>query len=348
MASEEIKMNCRTLRVGGQAVMEGVMMKGKEKYAVSVRRTDQSIITGLFDCPSVIDKYPVLGLPVIRGAVRFFESFVIGMKTLNYSSSFFIEEELAGDSDSKAGAAGENPAAQSFWKKNQEKIITGISILLGVVLALGIFVFLPSLLSSFLSRWIRSRLLLSFLEGVVRVGLFIGYILLISRMKDIRRLFEYHGAEHKTINCLEDGKTLTPENVMPYTRLNRRCGTSFIFLVMFISILFFAVISVPNLGLKVLLRILLIPVVAGVSYEILMLSNRYRSGILNVITWPGLQMQKLTTREPDESQVETAIASTLIVLEAEGRLPEHLRGDLDRVRGMIEISDETGKEPSVD
>ena len=161
-------------------------------------------------------------------------------------------------------------------------------------------------------------------------------------MKDIQRVFEYHGAEHKTINCMEDGKSLSVENVLPYTRLNRRCGTSFMLLVMFISILFFAVIYVSNPLLKLVYRLLLIPVVAGVSYEVLMFSNKSDSAFMKIVSWPGMMMQKLTTREADGSQVETAIASTLVVLKAEGRLPEHLEADWERVRSQITLVDGEG------
>ncbi len=330
---------CRLLRVGGQAVMEGVMMKGKNRYAVSVRRTDGTILTQIFDSPSITDKYKILNLPILRGAVRFFESFVIGIRTLDFSASFFDEEPESEKKEPKT-------AAGRLWRRYGDSVITAFSMLLGIVLALGLFILIPTLISGWLSHWIHSRLLLSLFEGVVRVAIFIGYILAISRMKDIRRLFEYHGAEHKTINCLEDGKSLTPENVKPYTRLNRRCGTSFIFLVMTVSILLFAVIYVSNPLLKVLFRILLLPLVSGISYEILMASNKYHTPVLNALVWPGLQLQKLTTREPEEAEIETAIASTLAVLDAENRLPEELRADWDRVRESITLNRGEGESES--
>ena len=330
------KVVCSNLRVGGQAVMEGVMMKGKDKYAVSVRKPDQTIITALFECTSIKEKYKFLKLPILRGVVSFVESMSIGMKTLTYSSEFFLEEEETAKKPKKESGLGK------WWQDHQEDILMGFSVVLGVVLALGLFILLPAVLTLWLDNFINSRIVLSLCEGAVRVALFIGYILAISQMKDIQRVFEYHGAEHKTINCMEDGKSLSVENVLPYTRLNRRCGTSFMFLVMFISILFFAVIYVSNPLLKLVYRLLLIPVVAGVSYEVLMFSNKSDSAFMKIVSWPGMMMQKLTTREADGSQVETAIASTLVVLKAEGRLPEHLEADWERVRSQITLVDGEG------
>ena len=327
---EDRRQLCSNLRIGGQAVMEGVMMKGKEKYAVSVRKQDGSIITALFNSVSVTSKYRVLALPILRGVVRFVESMIIGMKTLTFSSEFFMEEEAKPEKKNGFG---------KWWQAHEDAITMGFSMILGVILALGLFIFLPALIVQPLVDLIHSRILLSLLEGIIRVAIFIGYIAAISRMKDVHRVFEYHGAEHKTINCLEDGNLLNPENVLTYTRLNRRCGTSFLFLVMIISILFFAVVYVSNPFLRMFFRILLIPVVAGVSYEVLMYSNRSHSALMRIVTWPGLMLQKLTTQEPDAAEAETAIASTLAVLDAEGRLPEHLQADWERVRSQITLID---------
>lgn len=331
MAEEEKKI-CSSLRIGGQAVMEGVMMKGKNKYAVSVRKSDGEIVTKLFDSVSLTQKHKVLGLPVVRGVVRFVESMVIGIKTLTFSSDFFLEEE-----EPKTGA--EETALGKWWKEHQDGFLTVFSVILGTVLALGLFLFLPTFLTQWIHHFIGNNLLVSLIEGVVRVAIFVGYIAAISRMKDIQRVFEYHGAEHKTINCMEDGQALTPKKVLRYTRLNRRCGTSFLFLVMIISILFFALINVSNPLLKIVCRLLLVPVVAGVSYEVLIFSSKNESAFIRLITWPGLMLQKLTTREPDEQEVETAIASTLAVLAAEERLPEHLKEDWLRVRGRITMDE---------
>lgn len=336
---EDRKQACGALRVGGQAVMEGVMMKGKDKYAVSVRKSDGKIVTALFESHSMTEKHPVLALPIIRGVVRFIESMVIGMRTLTFSSGFFMEEE-----EEKPVKPVKDTALRRFWEAHQDGLMMSFSVVLGVVLALALFILLPALLSGFMEKAIPNRLIVSLLEGLIRVAIFIGYIVAISRMKDIQRVFEYHGAEHKTINCMEAGENLTPERVLTYTRLNRRCGTSFLFLVMIISILFFAVIYVSNPILRLGLRILLIPVVAGVSYEVLMFSNRSEAKWVRVLTWPGLMLQKLTTREPDAGEAETAIASTLAVLKAEGRLPEHLEADWERIREGICLTDAEGNE----
>ena len=332
---QDIKKSCGALRIGGQAVMEGVMMKGKNKYAVSVRKPDGEIMTALFDSVSVTERHKVLGLPIVRGVVRFTESMVIGIKTLTYSSNFFLEEE-------ETAKVKKETAAGKWWKEHQDACLTAFSVILGTVLALGLFLFLPTLLTQWMHGFLDSNLLVSLLEGLVRVAIFIGYIMVISRMKDIQRVFEYHGAEHKTINCMEDGQRLNPEAVLRYTRLNRRCGTSFLFLVMIISILFFAWINVSNPLLKIFFRLLLVPVVAGVSYEVLIFSSKNDSAFMRIVTWPGLMLQKLTTREPDEQEAETAIASTLAVLAAEGRLPEHLKEDWNRVQSQITLTDGQG------
>ncbi len=335
---EDRKQICSALRIGGQAVMEGVMMKGKNKYAVSVRKTDGKIVTALFDSQSMTERHKALTWPVIRGIVRFVESLVIGMRTLTFSSGFFLEENETTAPDKPV----KNTTFHRFWKEHKDGVMTGVSVVIGVVLALGLFILLPALLTGWLESILHSRLLVSLIEGVLRVTIFVGYIVAISQMKDIQRVFEYHGAEHKTINCMEAGENLAPEQILTYTRLNRRCGTSFLFLVMLISILFFAVIYVSNPLLRLVFRVLLIPVVAGVSYEVLMFSNRSEAKWVRVLTWPGLMLQKLTTREPDAQEIETAIASTLVVLKAEGRLPEHLEEDWQRIRQEIELTNPEG------
>ena len=330
---ENKALSCKAMKIGGQAVIEGVMMKGKNKYTVTVRRSDGTLVAKTDDASSLCDRNKILSWPILRGVIRFAESLVIGMKTLNFSASFFDEEEKK-----------EEPHRDTSWNRFMDKhgdtLLTGISGVLGVLLAVFLFIWLPGFLVGFLRPVVPSGFLCALLEGVVRVCIFVLYIVAISRIKDIRRLFEYHGAEHKTINCMEDGQTLCPRNVLPYTRLNRRCGTSFIFLVMVISILFFSLVYTDNMLLKVLYKLLLIPVVAGVSYEILMLSNKYPNPVLRAFVWPGQQLQRLTTREPDESEIEAAIASTLKVLDAEGRLPEHLREDWEHVKPMVEWLDE--------
>ena len=289
--------------IGGQAVLEGVMMKGVHEYAVAVRAPEGNIITKLTTYESLSRRHKILGIPFLRGIINFGESMYIGMKTLTYSADIGMTEE-------------ERAAEKEHTPFVNKLMLTG-TVVFSIVLALGIFIVIPTLLATLLSRWIASPWVVNLLEGLIRMLIFLGYIILISRMKDIQRVFEYHGAEHKTINCYESGKELTPEQAKGCTRLHRRCGTSFLFIVMFVSILFFMVVQVPNPLLKIVYRPALVPVVASVSYEILKLSAKYDNRFLRALVWPGLLLQRLTTREPDEEELEVAIASFKAVLEKE-------------------------------
>lgn len=289
------------VRIGGQAVMEGVMMKNMDRYAVSVRKPDGEIETKVEDCVSFAEKHPVFQLPILRGVVNFIESMVIGMKTLNYSASFFEDEE------EDTGKLDE--IAEKLMKGKGEKIVMTFVMLLSLVISIGLFMVLPYLASEFLGSWIRNEYVILIVEGLIRIGIFLGYIVLISHMEDIRRVFMYHGAEHKTINCLEAGEDLTPENVKKYSRLHKRCGTSFLFIVMIISMVFFFFIRVDEIWLRVFLRLLFLPLVAGVSYEFIRLAGSSDHPLVQIFSKPGLCLQKLTTREPDESMIEVAIAS---------------------------------------
>lgn len=289
------------VRIGGQAVMEGVMMKNMDRYAVSVRKPDGEIETKVEDCVSFAEKHPVFQLPILRGVVNFIESMVIGMKTLNYSASFFEDEE------EDTGKLDE--IAEKLMKGKGEKIVMTFVMILSLAISIGLFMVLPYLASEFLGRWIRNEYVILIVEGLIRIGIFLGYIVLISHMEDIRRVFMYHGAEHKTINCLEAGEDLTPENVKKYSRLHKRCGTSFLFIVMIISMVFFFFIRVDEIWLRVFLRLLFLPLVAGVSYEFIRLAGSSDHPLVQIFSKPGLCLQKLTTREPDESMIEVAIAS---------------------------------------
>lgn len=289
------------VRIGGQAVMEGVMMKNMDRYAVSVRKPDGEIETKVEDCVSFAEKHPVFQLPILRGVVNFIESMVIGMKTLNYSASFFEDEE------EDTGKLDE--IAEKLMKGKGEKIVMMFVMILSLAISIGLFMVLPYLASEFLGRWIRNEYVILIVEGLIRIGIFLGYIVLISHMEDIRRVFMYHGAEHKTINCLEAGEDLTPENVKKYSRLHKRCGTSFLFIVMIISMVFFFFIRVDEIWLRVFLRLLFLPLVAGVSYEFIRLAGNSDHPLVQIFSKPGLCLQKLTTREPDESMIEVAIAS---------------------------------------
>ncbi len=293
--------------IGGQAVIEGVMMKNADKCAVSVRKPDGEIEVKVETHKSIKDKYKVAALPVIRGVVTFVESLVTGMGSLNYSASLWEEEEEKNQKKAK----GKKEDKES--KGNE--LIMGLVVMLAVVIAIGVFVLLPFFVSEWLSNWIPSAQLRGLLEGVIRVGLFVGYVKLISIMEDIRRVFMYHGAEHKCINCLENGYELTVENVRKQTTVHKRCGTSFMLVVMFVSILFFMFISVSNMWIRMALRILLIPVIAGLSYEFIIFAGKSENAVMDVLSKPGLWLQALTTKEPEDEMIEVAISSVEAVFD---------------------------------
>ena len=289
--------------IGGQAVLEGVMMKNNENYAVAVRKPNGEIEIELENYQGVLHGHKIKELPFIRGVFNFVDSLLLGTKALNYSTSFYDEEEEQPEkaADKKAGSG--------------EKMLTVFVTLLSVVLAVGIFIVLPYFISSFFEGYIRNASLMAIIEGAVRILIFLLYVVGISAMKDIRRLYQYHGAEHKCINCIERGRPLTVRNVMRSSRLHKRCGTSFIFLVMVISIILFFFIRVDHMLLKVGLRILLMPVVAGISYEFIRLAGRNDNIFVRILSAPGMLIQRITTKEPDESMVEVAIASVEAVFD---------------------------------
>lgn len=291
--------------IGGQAVIEGVMMKNGSKYAIAVRKPNNEIVVETNQLTEPASKYPILKLPIIRGVAAFVDSISIGMKTLTFSASFFEEEEES-NFEKKLNKA---------TKGNAEKILNVVTVLLSVVLAVGIFVALPMLLASFLSSRIESATLLALLEGIFRVLIFISYIFLISRIKDIKRLFMYHGAEHKSINCIENGLPLTVANVRKQSREHKRCGTSFMLTVMIVSVIFFIFIRVDHALLRFAVRLLLIPAIAGISYEFIRFAGRSNSKIVGILSRPGMWLQALTTREPDDSMIEVAIRSVEAVFD---------------------------------
>ena len=284
--------------IGGQAVMEGVMMRHKDRYAVAVRKENHEIEVKSDEHISYGKRFHVSGIPNIRGAFAFVDSLVLGMQTLTWSASFFEDEETEESSDKE---------------KASDKWFMALTVVLSLALSIGLFMVLPFFISNIFRRATDSSLILGVIEGLVRVLIFIAYIVLISRMKDIQRLFMYHGAEHKTINCIEHGEELTPENAAKYSRFHKRCGTSFLFIVMFVSIvfflLFFQIFPVESMALKVVCRILMVPVIAGVSYEIIQSCGGHDSGLVCVVSKPGFWMQKFTTKEPDMEMLEVAIAS---------------------------------------
>lgn len=290
------------VRIGGQAVIEGVMMKNMDRYAVSVRKPNGKIETKVEECVSFAEKHPLFQLPVFRGMVNFLESMVIGMKTLNYSASFYEDEEEQTESRTEQ-------LLEKILGEKAEKIIMGIVLVFSLVISIGLFMILPYIASEALGKLIRNEYVILFMEGIIRIAIFLGYIVLISRMEDIKRVFMYHGAEHKTINCLEAGVPLTPENVDNFSRLHKRCGTSFIFIVMIISMVFFFFIRVDTIWLRIVLRLLFLPLVAGVSYEFIRLAGSSDHPLVQIFSKPGLALQRLTTKEPDHSMIEVAIAS---------------------------------------
>ncbi len=282
--------------IGGQAVIEGVMMKNRDQYAVAVRKPDGKIEVKKEMCNSVRDKYKIAGIPVIRGVVSFVESLMMGIGTLNYSASFFEDEE--GEEKEKEKSSGK-----------KEDLLMMLVTVAAVIIAVGVFLLAPFLISEALRHTIRSPQMRGLLEGVIRVVLFVAYVKLISLMKDIKRVFMYHGAEHKVINCLENGQELTTENVRKQSLAHKRCGTSFLLIVMFLSILLFMFIAVKQMWLRMVLRILLIPVIAGIAYEYIRYVGKHDNKVIDVISKPGLLLQSLTTAEPDDSMIEVAIAS---------------------------------------
>lgn len=296
------------------------MMKNGSKYAVAVRKPDKEIEVQVNSYKPAADRGAVYRAPIIRGVFNFVESMVIGVKTLTYSAEFFEEDEEL-PKEKKAKKRQETAADGNLEGKAEKKSDGSDSLMmfgtvaLSLVLAVGLFMLLPAWLVGLMDRVITGHVLLGLIEGVIRLGIFLLYVYLISRMEDIKRTFMYHGAEHKTINCLEAGEELTVENVMKHTRFHKRCGTSFLFIVMFVSILVFMCITARTMWLRLLLRVLLVPVIAGISYEFIRYAGSHESGFANILSKPGLWVQRLTTVEPTEDMVEVAIRSVEAVFD---------------------------------
>lgn len=298
--------------VGGQAVMEGVMMKNQDRYAVAVRKPDHQIDVKVENYKSTIKNEKIRHLPIVRGVVNFVESLVLGMSTLMYSASFFEDEE---EDNKKKNLSEEERKKLEEKEKKQEKALMGGTVAFSIVFALALFFALPYFLSGFFHKVIASETLIALIEGLIRLAIFLGYIAIISLTPDIKRVFMYHGAEHKCINCIEHGMELNIENVRKSSRLHKRCGTSFLLIVMLISIVFFMFIRVDSRIQQLVLRLLLIPVIAGVSYEFIRLAGRYDNWFANALSQPGLWMQRLTTREPEDDMIEVGIASVEAVFD---------------------------------
>ena len=293
--------------------MEGVMMKNQEKYAVAVRKPDHEIEVKVSEYTGIIRNKKIRNMPILRGVFSFIESLVLGMQTLTYSASFFEEEEE--DKKKKEPMTEEERRKQEQKEKKQENAMMGGTVVLSIVLAVAVFMMLPYYISTLFQKVITSQWVIALLEGVIRLVIFIGYVALISLMKDIRRVYMYHGAEHKCINCIEHGMDLTVENVRKSSRFHKRCGTSFLLIVMLVSILFFMFIRVDSPILRVVFRLLLIPVIAGVSYEFIRLAGRSDNAVVNLLSKPGLWLHGLTTKEPDDEMIEVGIASVEAVFD---------------------------------
>ena len=288
-------------------MIEGIMMKNGDAYAVAVRKEDQSIELLKDEYKLITGKNKILSLPLIRGVFNFIDSMVLGMKTLTWSASFYEEEE----------ETEENPrfVERHFSPETAEKLLMGFTVCLSICLAVGIFMVLPAFLTGLLGKFVDSQFFLSAVEGIVRIALFVLYVALISMMEDIRQVFMYHGAEHKCINCIEHGLPLTVENVRSSSKQHKRCGTSFMLFVMIISIVLFMFIHTETVLMRVISRVLLIPVVDGVSYEVLRLAGNSDNFLVNLISKPGLMLQNMTTKEPDDSMIEVAIQAVEAVFD---------------------------------
>lgn len=298
----------KSSNIGGQAVLEGIMMRHEDDYAVAVRKPDGEIFVQKEEYHSVIKWKALTKIPFIRGVFNFIDSMVLGIKTLMFSAEFYEDEE-------EVKSEKELTEEEIAKKEKQEKWMMNATVVISVVIAVAVFMVLPYFLSSLLKPLMPSYHLRTLVEGFVRIGIFILYIALISRMDDIQRTFMYHGAEHKCINCIEHGLPLTVDNVRISSRQHKRCGTSFLFFVLAISIILLMLIQVESPLMRVIVRIALIPVIAGISYEVLKLAGRSENPIINLLSRPGLAIQKLTTKEPDDSMIEVAIQAVEAVFD---------------------------------
>ena len=343
----------KRVNIGGQAVLEGIMMKGPESYALAVRKPDQEIDVQVTKYKSLGERHKALNIPILRGIVSFIESLYIGIGTLMKSSEYFEEEEEAASkkeksekkqseekSEKKAEEKSEKKVEEKSEKKDSDKAEKKdsdkaekkdsdkaekksgsdkgymiLTLVISLAIAIGVFVLLPAAVANLLYKVTDNSILVNLFEGVLRLAIFLGYVALISLMEDIKRTFMYHGAEHKTINCLEAGADLTVENVRKYTRFHKRCGTSFVFIVMIISVVVFMFVKTDVLWLRLLSRLLLIPGIAGISYEFIRYAGRHQNACSTILSQPGLWVQRLTTKEPDDSMIEVAIKSVEAVID---------------------------------
>lgn len=303
----------KSSNIGGQAVLEGIMMKNGDRYAVAVRKPDKEIAVDVKEYKSVIPWKTVKKIPFVRGIFNFIDSLILGMKTLMFSATFYEDEEEEEELTEEA----------ALKREKQDKMIMNATLAFSLVVAVAIFMILPYFLSSFMQKYVTSRGVITILEGVIRIVIFLGYILLVSRMKDIQRTFMYHGAEHKCINCIEHGLELNVANVRKSSKQHKRCGTSFLFFVMIVSIIVCFFITAESHVMRVVLRILLMPLIAGISYEIIRLAGNSDNIFVNILSKPGMWVQNLTTKEPDDSMIEVAICAVEAVFDWKAYLNEN-------------------------
>lgn len=292
--------------IGGQALMEGILMRGPDKEAIVVRKPDGTLEEKVESITSPKDKFSPFGLPIIRGSVNFVDTMIKGVKALTYSASFLPEEEAEPDKLDKW-------IEKHFTGEKAQKIIIGISVVIGIAVSVGLFILLPTVLAGLFYKAVESRILRNLIEGVIRIAIFLLYMILASKMKEIKRVWMYHGAEHKTIFCYEAGLPLTVENARSQPRLHPRCGTSFMIIVMVVSILVFSVVNVESVWLRMALRLALLPVTVGISYELIKYAGRHDNWFTRIISAPGKALQLITTQEPDDSMLEVAIRSLELV-----------------------------------
>ena len=327
--------------IGGQAVLEGIMMKNKDLYAVAVRKPDGEIEIDTQEYHGVLHGSVLKKIPFIRGIFNFADSMILGMRTLTYSASFYEEEEVKE----------KEPKKEKFFDKllgeKAESFLMGCTVAFSIVVAIALFMLLPYFLSGLLEQYVRNTSLLAIIEGVIRIVIFLSYVVAISAMKDIRRVYMYHGAEHKCINCLEHGHLLTVRNVKHSSRLHRRCGTSFLLFVMFVSVILFIIIRVENPVWRVVLRVALIPLIAGISYEIIRLAGKSNNILVRILSAPGMLLQRLTTKEPDEDMIKVAIKSIEAVFDWKAFLEENF-DFTDLKKSLEETSEESEDETAED
>lgn len=330
------KTGKRYCGIGGQAVLEGVMMKNKDRYAVAVRKPDGEIKVKVDEYKASSEKKKLFGLPFIRGVFNFYDSLVLGIGCLNYSASFYEDEE-------KEATAADKVVDKLSGGKS-EAVFSALTVIFSLVIAIAIFMVLPYYLAELLKVYVRNDSLVALLEALLRILIFLIYVVSISLMKDIRRVYMYHGAEHKCINCIERGRELNVDNVRKSSRQHRRCGTSFLLFVVFISAILFFFIRVDSPLLRVGLRILLIPVIAGIAYEIIRLAGKSDNILVRILSAPGMLLQKLTTKEPDDDMIEVAIASVEAVFDWKQYFKDTFSYDVDKAATVREKSEQIKQE----